>query len=1335
MQATLTPELRALAQQAFQHQAAGHFAEAAQGYAAVLSRAPDVWSACYNLGLVYQHLGRMPDAAEMYQRAVQLNPQLAEAYNNLGNVLKALNKNADAIDAYRRALELNSQLSEASYNLAVMLQARGEHKSANELFRQTITTNPLHVPAWDALYRSLLGLSRYEEAIELFRAWDRAMPPCPELVTAGLAMCRLIGEPAFEARYLALALEWPFADFTPEQFTPVLGMIQYFDVTREQILDSYRRYDAVVEARHPATIPLLPRRAADQRLRIGYVSGDFRRHVMGRWMLDVISRHDRSLVSVYLVSTCASGEFDAVTAEFRTHADGFADISGLDDFAAAKSIAEADLDILVDLAGHTMAARPGIYAHRPARTIITHLGYHGCLGLSAVDYKLTDRIADPVDAAHFQIEKPFALDVCVFPLVRVAPADADPAWSVNPDLQGKFVFAAFTNVLKLSSRCLAVWRRVLDALPEAVLLFSPLSATQHAGIARIMAAAGFDKSRIAFLTVPVQDAQWRARYRLVHAVLDTFPYAGGDTTLAALDMGVPVVTLDGLRHSERVGASILTHLGVTELIAETADEFVAIAVKLASDATFMAQTRQRIETAVAATDVNAYTRALEKAFTELAARKPVAGSMTLTARQFFQSLRECMHRHANATDDTMRNAVAALYAALHAEQPDYAPLLRAQGELAQTMGNAALAAECAGALLRQFPDDLDVRLSSAGFLIDDGAAAEALNVLPPLADEGENDVRVLKLYTRAHARLGQWGAALGYSVPAVKLAPVDVQVLFWHGMVLINTGDAATALTFLNRALILAPDHVEAAYNAGVILSELGNLRDAETVFRRALGAPATHATAAAGVCAHLRLLQLFWMQGRVDEWMTEGQRFVNAYPDTERSRLIEARIARYSGQPDRETEILLPLAEAATMLDDDVSVLELIHELMSTLSYHDVPAHLLRRLQDRFSNAARVLYPPLVTQAPVSANAHLHVAYLVDFFQPFAADFIGFLLAHHDRERLTVKVYVLSPVEPGIREALESAGTPLISVATLDEQRTAHRIREDKLDVLVDVAAFGPYAKPGLLSFHPARVQLTLPGFTQPVGIDAFDYRLSDKVADPETGGELVAPAPILLDGSVFPLLPAIHVPLLLTRTQLGIQEDVPVFGVLASAARISSRCVTTWKALGDRVPTGVFFVCPLQGADREPIRRLLLAGGIDASRIVMLPASHPRPRDLSLVGLVDVMLDTMPGSDYFTARAAILDAITLVGVSGRMFGERVALSLLGHLGDASTVVASGRDYVDLAAQLATDPQARAARARHLRALLLNASLTDMAGYVARLEVALFRVAAAATSGPVETA
>lgn len=402
----LTPDQKQLAALALDHQNSGRYPEAAQAYVALLSAVPHMWPACYNLGLVYQHLERLPEAAEMYARAVRLNPQFGDAYNNLGNVLKALKKDAIAMEAFQQAIAINPQLSEAAYNLATMLQAQGKHLEAIESLQKALAGNTTHANAWDALYRSLLATGRHEEAIHAFLEWERAAPPSPELVVAGLALCRPMGDAQREKKYLALAIAWPFNAFTPDQYAPIVGMIQYFDVTREQILACYQRYDQAVTAQNPTIVPLLPRRSTGLKLRIGYVSGDFRQHVMGRIMLDVIKRHDLSQFSVLLISTCPRSRHDALTEEFRHNADGFADISELDDFAAAKIIAEADIDVLVDLGGQTNSSRPGIYAHRPARSIVTHLGSHGCLGMRAVDYKFTDSIADLPDASAFQIEKP-----------------------------------------------------------------------------------------------------------------------------------------------------------------------------------------------------------------------------------------------------------------------------------------------------------------------------------------------------------------------------------------------------------------------------------------------------------------------------------------------------------------------------------------------------------------------------------------------------------------------------------------------------------------------------------------------------------------------------------------------------------------------------------------------------------------------------------------------------------------------------------------------------------------------------------------------------------------
>ena len=1261
----------------------------------------------------------------MYVRAVRLNPTLAEGFNNLGSVLRILKNDSAAIEAYQRALTLNPQLVEASYNLAMMLAARGDFTASIEAFRQTVLNNPAHGDAWEALYRGLMRVGRQEEAIQVFLDWESSAELSPEMVSAGLALCRPMGDRARESRYLSLAIAWPFTIFTPEQYAPILGMIQYFDLSRKALFGCYQRYDDATSARAATTIPLLSRRSADLRLRIGYVSGDFRQHVMGRMMLDVIAHHDRNRFSILLISTCARTLHDDVTAKFRQCADGFADVSALDDFAAAKSIAEADIDVLVDLAGHTNSARPGIYVHQPARSIVTHLGFHGCLGLSAVYFKLTDRVADLADAASYQIEKPYRLDNCVFPFVRVSPSAVDPGLNQDLNLLGKFVFGAFLNVLKLSPRCLTVWRHVLEALPEAILLFSPLEASERFAIERVTAAAGIDASRIAILYVTDRDETClRARYRLVHAVLDTFPYAGGDTTLAALDMGVPVVSLAGERHSERVGASILSHLGLDELIAESAEGFVAIAEKLARNSDFMAKTRQKIVTAFAAATTNAetYTRALEKAFVGIAAQKPITTSMTLTARQFFQTLHDAIRRQRVASSADENRAIAAIFAELRDEQPDYPPLLRAQGELAQSLDDQTLAGDCLAALLKQFPGDVDARLTLAGFLIDQYAAAEALQVIEDALVPSGTNARVLKLQARAYGQLSQWETARQFSAVAVDIAPADVQALFWHGTILSHLGETEGALNYLNRTLILAPDHAEAAYNAGVILAELGNHVDAEKVFRRALGTPAAR-------LAHVRLLQALRAGQRRAEWLIEAQRFADTYSGIEYSRMLESRIARYRGDINREAEILLPLSERAVMIEDDVVAFELISELLAILPFHDVSPHLLQRLQERYKVALAALHP----YPPVSDSFHgepakrrVRLGYLVDLSLPFVRDLIVALASHYDRDRIAMTVYVTSPADLALREQIAAAGAGMVFLAGMDELRAAENIRGDDMDIMIVATGFGTYAKPGLLSHHLAPLQFGMPGFTTPAGVGELNYRLSDRVLDLASDAEPMLPAPWLVDGCVLPVVAAPPTITPFTRASLNVSDNVPVFGVLASVERISQRTLGFWKALSDRVPEAVFLVCPLDAEDIEPIRKIILVSGIGGTRILSLPTSFRRPRDLSLATLIDVILDTVPGSDYSSARAALVEGIPIVTMPGRMPDERVALTLLSHAGETSTVAASGRDYVDIAAKFATNEDIRSAWTARIKALWQRTPPTElplsMQNFTLHHEAAVFR-------------
>ena len=292
-------------------------------------------------------------------------------------------------------------------------------------------------------------------------------------------------------------------------------------------------------------------------------------------------------------------------------------LAELDDASAARSIAADGVDILVDLMGHSAGSRPGILLGKPAPVIATHLGYHGCIGMEQVDYKITDAFADLPDAAAYQLEAPLVLDACVLPVRRVAPAAPIVSRSELGVSPSAIVFGTFVSLLKLSPRCLALWRQILERVPAAVLAFSPLRADDRPLIRQRLAAFGIPAPRIVFVPAPRNDAEGRARYRLVDAVLDTLPYTGGDTTAAALDMGVPVVTRVGERHAERVGYSLLMHLGVTDTVAHSDDDYVAIACRLAQDVAWREKIASNIVASMATSglaDPARHARSLEAAY-------------------------------------------------------------------------------------------------------------------------------------------------------------------------------------------------------------------------------------------------------------------------------------------------------------------------------------------------------------------------------------------------------------------------------------------------------------------------------------------------------------------------------------------------------------------------------------------------------------------------------------------------------------------------------------------------------------------------------------------------
>ena len=616
------PTLAALLAEAAERSAAGDHAGSLRAYREAVRIAPRRAELWHNLGALCATQGARDEALAALAEAARLRPDWAEPCQARGHVLHAAGDFAGARDAFMEALDRDPKHLAARVNLALMLNKLQRYSLAlPHLFKAREQAPADERIGW--LQRStLLLLRRDEEALADFLRFESAAGTSVRTAIAALWAARRMGDARREARALATALSFPYAPGESNFLAEALALVQYHDIERQPLFDLYRTYDRIVRAElnaEGASAPLAPttprRFSGDRRIRVGYLSADFRRHVMGEMLAPFLAAHDRARFDIRLYSLAPAGNEDALTGTLRANADRFVRLADDDDRAAAAKISADDLDVLIDLMGHSAFSRPGIVARKPARVVITHLGYHGALGLSSVDYKMTDAIADPPDSGAFQVEGLLPLSTCVLPLRVFRAPIAQVSRAAIGIAEGAIVCATFVGVQKLSPRCLALWRAFLEAVPQAVLLFSPQRDDDRAALARRLAGFGIAAERTCFIAY--EKPSLHDRYAVVDLALDTLPYSGGDTTVAALSAGIPVVARIGARHAERMAASILAHAGLTALIADTDSRYVDLAIRLATDAAFRAGQSAAIRAALTnspLTEPVAYARALESAY-------------------------------------------------------------------------------------------------------------------------------------------------------------------------------------------------------------------------------------------------------------------------------------------------------------------------------------------------------------------------------------------------------------------------------------------------------------------------------------------------------------------------------------------------------------------------------------------------------------------------------------------------------------------------------------------------------------------------------------------------
>jgi predicted O-linked N-acetylglucosamine transferase (SPINDLY family) len=602
---------------ALQHHQAGRLQEAEMLYRQVLAHDPAFADASYNLGIVLRCRGRLEEAVECYRQAVTFKPDFADAYNNLGNALRDQGRLEDAVASFRRALALKPVYPEALTNLGNSLRDQDNLVEAVACYRRALALKPDLPEAHMNLGNALKDQGNLEEAVACYRRALALRPDHARLHSNLAVALRDQGRvrEALESYRRALAIMPGDAQI----HSNMLFDMCYITADAGALADAYRQWEEAhgrLSASHVRASG--NDRDPDRCLRVGYLSADFWGHSTSFFVEPLLSAHDRTQVEVFCYSNGA--RVDAITKRFQEIADVWRNIVGLTDEAVAKLVSSDGIDILVDLAGHTAGNRLLVFARKPAPLQVTYLGSLTTTSLTAMDCRLTDRFLSSSNSLEWSSETLVRLPSC-FVCYR-PPADA-PAVSPLPALTaGSVTFGSFNNIAKATPAVISLWSDILRQIPGSRLILKDKTFADGAQRTRYLGqlgSNGIEASRIELL--PRSSLQeYLAAYGRVDIALDTFPYGGCTTTCEALWMGVPVVTLAGEVSYGRFGVSLLSNLGLEELIAETPEAYVAKAVELASRQEHLAGLRTELRARMAASplcDAKSLAHAIEEAYRDM----------------------------------------------------------------------------------------------------------------------------------------------------------------------------------------------------------------------------------------------------------------------------------------------------------------------------------------------------------------------------------------------------------------------------------------------------------------------------------------------------------------------------------------------------------------------------------------------------------------------------------------------------------------------------------------------------------------------------------------------
>ena len=633
------------------YQAAKKLEEAVGCYREAARLNPRSALAYNNLGGVLKQRGRLDEAIDCYRAALDLQPELAEAHYNLGNVFVERDDPQAAAEAYRAALQIRPDYVDAMVNLANLQLNQGEWEQALALCQRAVAVQPDFALAHFNLGNIHHSQKKSRQAIAAYREALRLEPNHPETYNnlsvvfnemnrpdSALEICRrgLEVAPGFGSIYANMAIALHSQGRGDEAIDACRKAValrpgdaaEYSNLLYS--LNFHSGYDSpTLFGEHlewarryaePLTVQAAPHandRTRDRRLRIGYLSPYFRQHAVNYFTEPMLAAHDHEQFEIFCYADAHGG--DAATDRLKKSADHWREVTYRSDEQVARQVREDGIDILVDLTGHIGNNRLLVFARKPAPIQVTYIGYQNTTGMTAMDYRITDALADPPGLTDaFYTEKLVRLPRSFF---CYRPPDDSPPPTPLPALGNGYVtFGSFNKFAKVTPQTIAAWLKILVRLPESrLLVLAHRGGALEQRLRRLAAEQGIDPARIELCEQRPHGEYMRLIQR-ADIALDPFPFNGHTTTCDSIWVGVPVVALQGDSYVSRFGGSVLANVGLEHLIATSVDGYIETAVELARGLKQLAHLRAELRPRMARSallDFVGFTRHLERAYRQM----------------------------------------------------------------------------------------------------------------------------------------------------------------------------------------------------------------------------------------------------------------------------------------------------------------------------------------------------------------------------------------------------------------------------------------------------------------------------------------------------------------------------------------------------------------------------------------------------------------------------------------------------------------------------------------------------------------------------------------------